>query len=94
MWKLDYKEGWELKNWFFRIVVLQKTLESLWQHGDQTSQSKGNQAWIFIGRASAEAEAPILWAADVKNWLTGKDPDAGEDWGQKKKGVTEDERVR
>ena len=55
---------------------------------------EGNQPWIFIEGTGAEAEVPILWAPDVKNWLTGKDPDAGEDWGQKKKGVTEDEMVR
>ena len=54
---------------------------------------KGNQPWIFIGRTDAEAEAPILWPPDVNNWLTGKDPDAGEDWRQEEKGTTEDEMV-
>ena len=55
---------------------------------------KGIQPWIFIGRTDAEAEAPILWAPDVKNWFFGKDPDAGKDWKQKEKKVTEDERMR
>ena len=54
---------------------------------------KGNQPWIFIGKTDAEAEAPILWPPDVKSWLTEKDPDAGKDWGQEKKGVTENEMV-
>ena len=63
--------------------------ESLALQGDQTSQSKGNQSWIFIGRT--DAEAPILWPPDAENWLTGKDPDAGRDWGQEEKGLTEDE---
>ena len=54
---------------------------------------KGNQPWIFIGRTDAEAEAPILWSPDVKSQLIGKDSDAGKDWGQEEKGVTEDERV-
>ena len=55
---------------------------------------KGNQSWIFIGRTDAEAEAPILWLPDAKNWLTGKDPDAGKDWRQEEKGMTEDEMVQ
>ena len=54
---------------------------------------KGNQSWIFIGRTDPEAETSILWPPDVKNWLIGKDPDAGKDWGQKEKGTTEDEMV-
>ena len=58
---------------------------------DQTSQSSRNQSWIFIGRTDAEAEAPILWPCDAKNWLIGKDSDAGRDWGQEEKGTTEDE---
>ena len=67
--------------------------ESLGWQEDQTSQSKGNQPWIFIGRTDIEAEAPILWPPDGKSWLTGKDPDAGKDWGQEEKGMTEDEMV-
>ena len=54
---------------------------------------KGNRPWIFIGRTDAKAEAPILWPSDAKNWLTGKDPDSGEDWRQEEKGTTEDEMV-
>ena len=55
---------------------------------------KGNQSWIFNGRTDTEAETPILWPPDVKNWLLGKDPDAGKDWRQEEKGTTEDEMVR
>ena len=65
--------------------------KSLGQQGDQTSQSKGNQSWIFIGRADAEAETPIFWSSDVNSWLIGKVPDAGKDWGQKEKMASEDE---
>ena len=54
---------------------------------------KGNQPWIFIRRTDAKAEAPILWPPDAKNWLTGKDPDAGKNWRQEEKGMTEDEMV-
>ena len=68
--------------------------ESLGQEGDQTKMKpKGNQSWIFIGRTAAEAEAPILWLPDAKSWLTRKDPDAGKDWRQEEKGMTEDEMV-
>ena len=56
--------------------------------------SKGNEPWIFIGRTDAETEAPILWPSDGKNWLIGKDPDAGKDWRQEEKGMTEDAMVR
>ena len=55
--------------------------------------SKGNQSWIFIGRTDAEAETPILWPPDAKNWFTGKDPDAGKDWRREEKGTTKDEMV-
>ena len=55
---------------------------------------KGNQPWMFTGRTDAETEAPILWPPDVKSWLTGKDPDAGKDWRQEEKGMTEDEMVK
>ena len=54
---------------------------------------KGNQSWIFIGRTDVEAETPILWPPDAKSWLIGKDHDAGKDWGQEEKGMTEDEMV-
>ena len=66
--------------------------ESLELQGDPTSQPKGNQSWIFIGRTKAKAETPILWSPDV-NWLTEKDSCAGKDWGQEGKGMTEDEIV-
>ena len=77
-WELDHKEGWVLKNWCFLIVVLEKTLESPWDCKEiKPVNPKGNQPWIFIRKTDAEAEAPILWPPDAKNWLTGKNPDAG-----------------
>ena len=96
MWELDYKENWVQKNWCFWTVVLEKTLESPLDCKEiQPVNPEGNQSWIFIGRteAEAEAEAPILKPPDVKSWLIGKDPDAGKDWGQEEKGMTEDEMV-
>ena len=90
MWGLDYKESWVPKNWCFQIVVLEKTLESPLDCKIKPVNPKGNQLWIFTGRTGAKAEATIFWPPDAKNWLTGKDPDAGNDWGQEK-GVTEDE---
>ena len=94
MWELDYKESWELKNWCFWTVVLEKTPESPLDWREiQPVNSKGNQSWIFIGRTDAEAETPIRWPPDVKSWLTGKDPDAGKDWRREEKGMTEDEMV-
>ena len=94
MWELNHKEGWVPKNWCFRTVVLEKTLESPLDCKEiQPVDSKGNQSWIFIGRTDAEVEAPILWPPDAKSCLTGKDPDAGLDWRQEKKGTTEDEMV-
>ena len=92
MWEFDHKEGWVPKNWCFQTVVLEKTLESLLDCKEiKPVNPKGNQPWKFIGRT--DAEAPIPWPPDAKSWLTGKDPDAGKDWRQKK-GVAEDERVR
>ena len=89
MWELDHKENWAPKNWCFWTVVLEKTHESLLDCSEiKPANPKGNQLWIFIGRTDAEAEAPILWPPDVKNWLIGQDPDAGEDWGQEEKGMT------
>ena len=94
MWELDYKESWAPKNWFFWTVVLEKTLESTLDYKEiQPVHPEGNQSRIFIGRTDAEAETPVLWPPDVKNWLIGKDPDAGKDWGQEEKGVAEDEMV-
>ena len=93
MWELDYKESWVPKNWYFWIVVLQKTLECPFNCKEITPVNpKGNQSWIFIGRTDAEAETPVIWLPDVKNWLIGKDPDAGKDW-RWEKGTTEDEMV-
>ena len=91
MWELDYKESWAPKNWCFWTGVLEKTLESpLNCKVIQQVHPKGNQSWMFIGRT--DAETPILWLHDAKNWLTGKDPDAVKDWKQQK-GMTEDEMV-
>ena len=90
IWKLNYKESWVPKNWCFWTVVLEKTFENpLACKEIQPIYPKGNQSWIFIGMTDAEAEAPILWPPDVKNWLIGKDPDAGKDW-RWEKGMTED----
>ena len=92
MWELDYKESWALKNWCFWTVVLEKTLESPLDCKEiQPVHSKGNQSWIFIGRT--DVETLILWPSDAKNWLIGKDPDAGKDWRQEEKGTIEDEMV-
>ena len=78
----------------FWTVVLEKTLESPLDCKEiKPVNPKGNQSWIFIGRTDAKAEAPILWPPNVKNWLIGKDPDAGKNWGQEEKGATEDEVV-
>ena len=94
MWELDYKESWAPKNWCFWIVVLEKTLESPLDCKEiQPVHPKGDQSWVFIGRTDAKAETPVLWPPDVKGWLIGKDPDAGKDWGQEEKGMTEDEMV-
>ena len=90
MWELDHKESWAQKNWCFWTVVLEKTLESPLDCKEiQPVNPKGNQSWIFIGRTDAEPEAPILWPPDVKNWLIGKNPEAGKDWRQEEKGTTE-----
>ena len=94
MWELDHKEGCVPKNWCLWTMVLEKTLES---HLDckeiKPVHPKGNQSWIFIERTDAEVEALIVWPPDWKNWLLGKDPDAGKDWSQEEKGTTEDEMV-
>ena len=77
----------------FELWLLAKTLKSLLNCKEiQLVYPKGNQTWTFIGRT--DAEAPILWTPDAKNWLSGIDPDAGKDWRQKEKGVAEDEMVR
>ena len=94
MWKLNHKEGWAPKNWCFWTVVLEKTLESALDYKEiQPVNPKWNQPWIFIGRTDAEAETLILWPPDAKNWLIGKDPDAGKGWRQEEKWTTVDEIV-
>ena len=94
MWELDYKESWAPKNWCFWTVVLEKTPESPLDCKEiQPVYSKGDQSWVFIGRTDVEAETPVLWPLDAKNWLIWKDPVAGKDWRQEEKGTTEDEMV-
>ena len=94
MWEFNYKESWAPKNWCFWTVVLEKTLESSLDCEEiKRVNPKGNQSWIVIGRIDATAETTILWPPDAKNWLLGKDPDAGQDWGQEEKRMTEDEMV-
>ena len=91
---MNKKESWVLKNWRFWTVVLEKTLENPLDNKEiQPVHPKGNQSWTFIGRTDAEAKTPILWPPDVKNWLTRKDPDAGQDWRQEEKETTENEMV-
>ena len=88
MWELDYKESWAPNNWCFWTVVLEKTLESPLDGKEiQPVHPKGDQSWVFTGRTNTEAETPILWPPDVKNWLIGKDPDAEKDW-RREKGTT------
>ena len=92
MWELDYKESWVLKNWCFWTVVLEKTLESPLDCKEiQAIHPKGDQSWVFIGRTDVEAETPIFWPPNAKNWLIWKDPDAGKDWRWEDKGTIEDE---
>ena len=93
-WELDHKVGWALKNWWFQTVVLEKTFESPLDCKEIKQVSpKGNQSWIFIGRTDAEAEAPLFWPPDAKSQLIRKNPDAGQNWGQEEKGMTENETV-
>ena len=93
MWELDHKEGWALKNWCFRTLLLEKTLESPLDSKEiKPVKPKGNQPRIFTGRIDAKAEASILWPPDAKNWLIRKDPDTGKDR-QEEKGKTEDKIV-
>ena len=87
MWELNYKESWVPKNWCFWTVVLEKTFESPFNCKEiQSVLLKVNQSWIFIGRTEAEAKTPILWLPDAKNWLIGKDPDAGKIEGRRRRG--------
>ena len=88
----NMEESWVLKNWCFWTVVLEKTLESPLDCKEiQPVHSKGDQSWVFFGRNNAKAGAPVLWPPHAKSWLIGKDSDAGRDWGQEEKGMTEDE---
>ena len=92
MWELDCEESWAPKNWCFWTVVLEKTLESPLDCKEiQPVLPKGDQSWVFIWRTDVEAETPIVWPLDVKSWFIGKDPNAGKDWGQEEKGMTEGE---
>ena len=94
MWELDCEESWAPKNWCFWTVALEKTLESPLDCKEiQPVHPKGDHSWVFIGGTDVEAETPILWPPDVESWLICKDPDAGKDWGQEEKGMTEDEMV-
>ena len=94
MWELTYKESWVQENGCFWTVVLEKTLESPLDCKEMKPVNpKLNQSWIFIRRTDAEAETPLHWPPDAKNWLIWKDPDAGKDCGQEEKGTTEDEMV-
>ena len=94
MWQLNCKESWALKNWCFWSVGLEKTHESPLDCKEiQSVHPKGDQSWVFIGRTNVEAETPILWSPDAESWLIWKDSDAGKDWGQEEKGMTEDEMV-
>ena len=94
VWELDHKESWALKNWCFWTVVLEKTLESPLDCKEiQSVYPKGNKSGIFIGKTDAEAETPVLWPLDGKNWLIWKDLDAEIDCRWEKKGTTEDEIV-
>ena len=91
-WTIKKVEHWRTD--VFGLVVLEKTLESPLDSKEiQAVHPKGNQSWIFIGRTDAKPEAPKLWPLDAKNWLIGKDPDAGKDWRQEEKGTEEDEMV-
>ena len=93
IWDLDYKVSWVPKNWCFWIVMLEKTFESPLDCKIKSVHPKGDQSWVFIGRTDVEAETPILWPPDAKQWLIWKDPDPGKDWGQEEKGMTQDEMV-
>ena len=94
MWELDCEESWASKNWCFWTVVLEKTLESPLDCKEiQPFHSKGDQSWLFVGKTDAKDVTPVLWPPLVKNWVIGKDSDAGNDWRWEEKGTTEDEVV-
>ena len=92
MWELDHKESWATKNRCFWTVVLEKTLKSPLDCKEiQPVHSKGDQSWVFFGRTNTKAETAVLWPPHAKSWLIRKDSDAGRDWGQEEKGMTEEE---
>ena len=93
MWKLDWEESWAPKNWCFWTVLLEKTLESSLDSKEiQPVHPKGNQSWVFIGKTDwCWSWNSITLSLHAKSWLTGKDSDAGKDWEQEEKGMTEDE---
>ena len=94
MWELDYKESWAPKNWYLWTVVLEKILESPLDCKEiQPVHPKWYQSWMSIGRTDVEAQTLILWPPHAESLLIWKDPDAGKDWGQEQKGMTEDEMV-
>ena len=95
MWILDYKESWASKNWWFRTAVLGKTLESPLDCKEiQPVHPRGDQFWMFFGRTDIEAETLNILATWCEELTHLKDPDAGKDWEQEEKGMTEDEMVR
>ena len=91
MWELDHGESWAPKNWCFWTVMLEKTLESPLNCKKIQPIHSEVQPWDFFGRNAVTAETPVLWPPHAKNWLIGKDSDAGRDWGQEEKETTEDE---
>ena len=91
MWELDHKQSWVPKNWCFWTVALEKTLESPLDCKEIQPVHSENQPWVFLGRNDAKAETIVLWPHYAKSWLIGKDSDAGRDWEQEEKGMTEDE---
>ena len=93
MWELDHKEDWAPKNWCFQTVVMEKTLKSSLDCKEISQSVLKETTQVIIGWTNVEAEAPMLWPLDVESQLIGKDPGVGKDWGQKEKGVTEDEMV-
>ena len=94
MWELDCEESWVPKNWCFWTVMFEKTLESPLDCKEiQPVHSESDQPWDFFGRSDAKAETSIFWPPHAKTWLTGKDHDAGKNWGQEEKGMIEDKMV-
>ena len=91
MWELECEEGWVTKNWCFWTVVLKTLVSPLDYKEIQPVHSKGDHSRVFFGKNDAKAETPVHSPPDAKSWLIGKDSDAGRDWRQKEKGMTEDE---